>query len=219
MVATARRPFATVLAIMSAVAAISAVVALIPREPDIVEGTAVVGAVLDDPGSPAFGPANADVTVVDFSDYQCGPCKQGEPAFEKAVAADGRVRVIYKDWAALGPISKTEAEIALAAQRQGRYLAVHRALLRSRVRASPETLRVLLVGAGVDWPRLTSDLARDKYAIDVQLSRHAFQAWSLGVQGPPAYLVGPYLVRGRLNEGSLRSLIRKARRHHRARNG
>jgi protein-disulfide isomerase len=213
-VTTTRRPFTTALALMLAVVTISALVALIPRAPEIVEGTAVAAAVLGDRGSPAFGPADADVTVVDFSDYQCGPCKQGEPAFEKAIAADGRVRVIYKDWAALGPVSKTEAEIALAAQRQGRYLAVHRALMRSTTRGSPETLRTLVVGAGVDWVRLTSDLARDKHAIDVQLSRHAFQAWSLGLQGPPAYLVGPYLIRGRLSEGDLRGLIRKARRHH-----
>jgi protein-disulfide isomerase len=211
-VTTNRRALTTALALMLAVVTISALVALIPPKPDIVEGTAVAAAVLDDPGSPAFGPRDADVTVVDFSDYQCGPCKEGEPAFERTIAADGRVRVIYKDWAALGPASKTEAEIALAAERQGRYLAVHQALMRSRARVSPETLRALVIGAGADWPRLTSDLARDRNAIDVQLSRHAFQAWSLGLQGPPAYLVGPYLVRGRLSEVSLRGLIHKARR-------
>ena len=201
---------------MIVVAAISALVALIPQEPVLVEGTEVANAALGDPGSPTVGAASSDVTIVDFSDYQCSPCKEGEADFERVVAADGRLRVIYKDWAALGPLSKEAAEIALAADRQGRYLAVHRAFLRSRLRPSPLTLKVLAVGAGVDWPRLMRDLARDRSAIDAQLARHAFQAWSLGLQGPPGYLIGPYLVRGRLSAGALRGYIRDARRHRRS---
>lgn len=203
----------TLLGLVLAVGAVSAVVALIPATPVLVEGTEVAETILDDPGSPSVGGASSDVTIVDFSDYQCAPCKEGEADFERAVADDGRVRVIYKDWAALGPISMEAAELALAADRQGKYLAVHQAFMRSRARASPDALRAVAIGVGVDWPRLMRDLARDRNAINAQLARHAFQAWSLGLRGPPAYLVGPFLVRGRLSESVLRGLIRDARRH------
>ena len=129
------------------------------------------------------------------------------------MAEDGRVRVIYKDWAALGPASKTEGEIALAAAVQGRYLAIHQAFMRSKVRPTLDEIRTLALKAGVDWPRLTADLDRNRGAIDSQLSKHAFQAWSLGLAGPPGYLVGPYLVRGRMTAGDLRNLIAKTRRY------
>jgi len=203
------------LALLVVIGVVSALIAAIPPKPVLVEGTAVAATILNDPGSPAIGPRGADVTIVEFSDYQCAPCKEGEPDFERAVTEDGRVRVIYKDWAALGPMSKAAAETALAADRQGRYLAMHQALLRSRTRMSPTTLRASAIQAGVDWARLTVDLHRDRNAIDAQLSRHAFQAWSLGLAGPPGYLIGPFLIRGKLKESELRRLIGEAR-HHRA---
>ncbi len=209
------RAFLTLLGLLATIALIYAMVALIPAKPVLVEGTPVAETILHDSGSPSFGGANADVTIVEFSDYQCSPCKAGEADFERVVAADKRVRVIYKDWATLGPLSKEAAEIALAANRQGRYLPVHQAFLRSRSRVSSDALRALAIAAGVDWPRLIHDLARDHGAIEAQLSRHAFQAWSVGLPGPPGYLVGPFLVKGRLSEQDLRALIRDARRHNR----
>lgn len=209
------RALRTLLGLLAVTAAISLLVEFIPAKPVLVEGTPVAETILHDPDSPSFGPAKADVTIVEFSDYQCSPCKAGEADFERVVAADKGVRVIYKDWATLGPLSKEAAEIALAADRQGRYLAVHQAFLRSRTRVSSDDLRALAIAARVDWPRLVRDLAADRGAIEAQLSRHAFQAWSVGLPGPPGYLVGPFLVKGKLSEQDLRGLIRDARRHNR----
>ena len=213
---TARRPLIVLTALLAVTGLISGVMSLIPPKPVLIGGTAIATTILNDPGSPSQAPKNADVTIVEFSDYQCGPCKEGEADFERAVAKDGRVRVIYMDWAALGPRSKAAAEIALAADRQGRYLAVHQALLRSRERMSPGMLQRVATAAGVDWPRLAEDLRRDRTAIDAQLSRHAFEAWSLGLQGPPGYVVGPFLVRGRLSEHALKALIHEARLFHKS---
>lgn len=212
---SSRQAFLLIPGLIATIGALSALVSLIPQKPILVAGTAVAQAALDDAGSPSVIPAGSDLTVVDFSDYQCGPCKEGEADFERIVAADGRLRVIYKDWAALGPISKAEAEIALAAARQGRYLAVHRALMRSRARPTPEGLRSLAITAGIDWPRLQTDLVTQRGAIDSQLARHAFEAWSLGLAGPPGYMVGPYLVRGRMSAGDFQALIAKARKRQR----
>ena len=202
----------TLLLVMVVAAAISAALQMRPPRREIVEGTPVATAILNDPGTPAFGPRGADVTVVAFSDYDCAACKQGEAAFDKAIAADGHVRVMYKDWAALGDASRAGARVALAADRQGRYLPVHDALMRARVRPDADNVRAVATAAGADWPRLQADLARYGPAIDAILARHAFQAWSLGLQGPPGYLVGPYLVRGALSAAELRRLIVRARR-------
>lgn len=208
-----RRPLRTAAILLALIAAISTLTRMIPPEWQVVEGTPVVEAILDDRGTPAFGAQKADVIIVAFSDYQCAPCKAGEHAFERVISADGHVRVLYKDWPTLGKVSRAAARVALAADRQGKYLAVHEALMRSHVRLDAGNLRAIATGEGVDWPRLQADLIRDGDAIDTLLTRQSFQAWSLGLQGTPAYLVGPYLLRGRLSERDLKDAITAARRH------
>jgi protein-disulfide isomerase len=56
---------------------------------------------------PSHGPADAPVTVVDFSDLQCPHCKEAHPALEKLMAENKNVRLIFQayplpmhDWAA-----------------------------------------------------------------------------------------------------------------------
>jgi len=56
---------------------------------------------------PSQGPADAPVTVVDFSDLQCPHCKEAHPNLEKLMSEDKSVRVVFQsfplpmhDWAA-----------------------------------------------------------------------------------------------------------------------
>ena len=42
-------------------------------------------------GSPVIGSANADVTIVEFSDYNCPYCKAMEPRLEALLKADRKV--------------------------------------------------------------------------------------------------------------------------------
>jgi len=56
---------------------------------------------------PARGPANAAVTIVEFSDLQCPHCKEAQPALEQLLSSDKNVRLIFQnfplpshDWAA-----------------------------------------------------------------------------------------------------------------------
>lgn len=173
--------------------------------------TPVFRQVVDDPGSPRIGPATANVFVVIFTDYQCPVCRRTDAALGRLMAQDPQVAVIYKDWPILGEASRSAAQVALAAARQGRYAEVHVALMASRGALSAQRLRGAAVSAGVDWPRLELDRRRDAAQIEAQLGRHALQAFALGLEGTPAYLVGPRLVRGGLSDGALRRLVKIAR--------
>ena len=174
--------------------------------------TPVIEAILKDSGAPSVGPRDADVTIVIFTDYQCPVCRATDPALERLIHRDPRVRVLFKDWPIFGPRSVRAARIALAADRQGKYWAMHRALMESRLPLNDNNLPIVGRAAGVDWPRLTADLARDGAVIDALLSRQAFQAWSLGLQGTPAYLIGPYLLRGGLGDRALAGAVADARK-------
>ncbi|HKW19242.1 MAG TPA: thioredoxin domain-containing protein [Terriglobales bacterium] len=47
---------------------------------------------------PARGPANAPVTIVEFSDLQCPHCKEANPTIEKLLADDPNVRFISQNF-------------------------------------------------------------------------------------------------------------------------
>ncbi|VTO13816.1 thioredoxin domain-containing protein [Brevundimonas vancanneytii] len=51
-----------------------------------------------DARDPAFGPANAKVTVIEFFDFRCPGCKAVAPEYRALMAAHPDVRFVFKDW-------------------------------------------------------------------------------------------------------------------------
>ena len=183
-----------------------------PPEGVRVPDTPVRRAVLGDPGSPRSGAATPDLTVVVFTDYLCGICKRTDPAIRRLIAEDPGVGVIWKDWPIRGPNAEAAARIALAAHWQGRYDPVHDALMAARGALTPDRALAIAHEAGADGGRLQADLATHDAAIRGQIARHNGQAFGLGLQGTPAYLVGAVLHQGALDDGPLRRVVRAARR-------
>lgn len=209
----ARRPKLT----LAATVAVSLVFLNWSRQTDVARTTLprtpVVEAILNDHQSPSVGPSNADVVVIIFTDYQCPVCRATDPALERLIAHDHRVRVVFKDWPIFGLRSQRAAAVALATRAQGKYLAMHRALMTTRLPLSEANLERVALDAGVDWPRVESALQSGRPAIELLLRRQGLQAWSLGLQGTPGYIVGPYLIAGGLNDGALRQAVAAARKN------
>jgi len=74
------------------------------------------------------GNPKGDVTLVAFTDYNCPYCRASSPEIDRLIANDPRLRVVWREMPVLGPGSDAAAAAALAAARQGRYYAFHRAL-------------------------------------------------------------------------------------------
>lgn len=142
------------------------------------------------PGEPAFGPADAKVTVVQFFDYQCPYCKQVAPDFGRLIAANPDVRFIFKEWPVLdrdGKItSQYSARAALAAHAQGKYLAVHQQLMAERA-LTPEGVDRVLAANGV-----AADQARAAIQSPMTTGLLAMvhtDASSIGLQGTPTFFI------------------------------
>lgn len=190
--------------------AVTFVLQTAPPSPRKLTLTPVVEAALDARGAPMAGAAAPEVTVVIFTDYRCPVCRKTDPALERLIAADPTVKVVFKDWPILGEQSRLGAQAALAADRQGKYLQMHRALMASAAPIIPQALPQIAREAGVDAERLERDMGTPE--IEAQLSRHASQAFGLGLRGTPAYLVGPYLIQGGLDDAALAAAVRRARK-------
>ncbi len=116
-------------------------------------------AILNDPAAPVAGNPKGDLTVVTFFDYNCPFCKKAEPSLERLVKEDGHIRLVYKDWPILTKPSLYGAQLALAAKYQGKYDAVHGALMAIPGPKIPEDQMLEAVRAsGVDMNRLDADL-------------------------------------------------------------
>ena len=155
--------------------------------------------------------AEPTLTLVVFTDYQCPACKRAHPAMERALARDGHVRVVYVDWPVFGQVSERAARVALASERQGVYPAVHSRLMAEDRPLTDAVLREAVERAGGDWSRLRRDLVAHGPAIDRQLGRNRQTAFGLGIPGTPAYLAGPVLIKGALDEDEFRRAFAEGR--------
>ena len=170
----------------------------------------IVQAVRQDHMSPATNNPAADVTLIAFTDYRCPACRLTYPEMKRAVAKDGKVRVVYKDWPIFGAQSEDAARVAIASSFQGIYPKVHDQLMTSPG-LDEVALRRAVEDSGGDWNRLQVDLANRHREIGVQIAQNQTQAFSLALGGTPGFLIGPILVRGALNEGQFSRAIARAR--------
>jgi protein-disulfide isomerase len=155
--------------------------------------------ILQDRRSPQEVRGEGNLTVVMFTDYQCPSCRKADPALRAAIAQDGNVRVIYRDWPVFGERSERAAKVALAAHRQGVYAALHQRLMTS-ASLDDRALRIAVEDVGGNWEQVEADLRTDELGIADQLARTSSDAFALGLAGTPGYLIGPLLVKGALTE-------------------
>jgi protein-disulfide isomerase len=165
--------------------------------------------VFHDPDSPISGNPNGDVTLVEFFDYNCPYCHSMAPLITQAETADPKLRIVYKEFPILGPGSLFAARAALAANRQGKYVAFHRALY--AVRGQIDEAKVLEIAAtiGVDVGHLKADM-QDK-TIQAALDKNAKLGEALHITGTPGFVIGDQVTTGAMDFAVLKSLIAKVR--------
>jgi protein-disulfide isomerase len=169
-------------------------------------------AVLRDPDIPVAGNADGDITIVEYFDFNCPYCRKVEPELRQVVQDDGKVKLVYKDWPVLGPVSVVAARMALAVKYQDKYVAAHDALMGSASRLTEPRIRELLAGAGIDVDRAAKDLETNAKAIDAILARNNDQATAFGFKGTPSFIIGKFRVPGALTMAQFDQAIADARK-------
>jgi protein-disulfide isomerase len=171
-------------------------------------GVIDVQAILNDPAAPGGGNPAGDVTIVAFMDYNCPFCKKSSPDLEKFVNDDGNVRLVYKEWPILAPSSVVGARLALAAKYQGKYHEAHLAMMGLRAGGITEaSLRDALKTAGVNMDQLDEDLKAHDSDIMALIKRDKDQADSLGLEGTPVFLIGPFKVEKALDYDEFKQIV------------
>jgi protein-disulfide isomerase len=145
---------------------------------------------------PAKGPADAPITIVEFSDYQCPYCVRAEPAVKEVLAAyPGKVRIVYRDYPLPShTLAPKAAEAAHCAGDQGKYWEMHDKLFAVGGKLEVESLKGYAKDVGLDAGKFDACLDSGQKAAEVEQHRKAGE--EAGVNGTPAFFINGRLVSG-----------------------
>ena len=138
---------------------------------------------------PVKGSANALVTIVEFTDFECPSCGRQHPVLEKIMSEYGdRVRLVVRDF----PLSqhanaRKAAEAAEAAREQGKYWEYASVLFRNQSALSVDKLRQYATDLGLDRARFDASLDSGKFAEKIQ--RDVIDGRKLGINGTPTLYI------------------------------
>lgn len=182
------------------------------QTPAHASGDIDVDMILHDPEAPTGGDPMGDVTIVAYLDYNCPFCKKATPDIDQLIKTDGHIRLVYKDWPILSESSVYGAQMALAAKYQGKYEAVHAALMAITGRKiTKDVMLETIKTAGVDMAQVEADLANHGADISALLKRNNLQAESMDMQGTPVFLIGPFKIAEALSYEGFKDAVAKVR--------
>lgn len=161
------------------------------------------------PLTPVIGASDADVTVVEFFDYQCGYCKRLFPGLRSIMETDKDLRFIFVEFPILGPASLVASKAALAAQKQDLYMEFHTALMEFQGRLNDDVIFGKAEEVGLDIERLKADMEDPQITRYIEMTRAV--AESIDVRGTPAMVIGTQFVGGYVPDEQLEAVIERAR--------
>jgi protein-disulfide isomerase len=139
------------------------------------------------------GRADAPITVVEFTDYQCPYCRRFQaqtwPRLKRDYVDTGKVRFIVRDL----PLqfhsdARPAAAAAHCAGEQGGFWPMHEALLASDMKLDRDSLLKQAHALRLDVSRFRACLGDNKYA--AAIARNTAQATALGLHGTPSFIIG-----------------------------
>lgn len=173
------------------------------------EIAAVKKAVFEDPAAPVMGNPAGRVSLVEFSDYNCGFCRKATPEVAAFLKENPDVKLVVHEIPIFGEGSRYAAMAALAAARQDSYPAFHLALMGMRGKAEKASVLRVARELGLDLARLERDIQDP--AITAQIEANLALADTIGLVGTPSFVAGDRAVFGFLPKADLAELVDEAR--------
>jgi protein-disulfide isomerase len=140
---------------------------------------------------PSIGPADAPVTIIEFSDYQCPYCAKWHAEVFTRLMADyqGKIRFVYRDFPlySIHPQAGPAAEAANCAGEQNAYWEFHTALFSEKYGLGNDTYLLYASELGLDADKFSQCLSERRYKAEVEADFAA--ANKLGVNSTPTFYI------------------------------
>ncbi|MFH2038626.1 MAG: thioredoxin domain-containing protein [Chloroflexota bacterium] len=152
---------------------------------------------VEEGGNPSIGPADAPITIIEFSDYQCQYCQKWESEVFQRLLDEypTQVRIVYRDFPldSIHPQASSAANAANCAGEQDSYFQYHDKLFSYEYDLGKEAYLTYARELKLDMNSFTACLENDLYAAEV--AADISYAVDLGVQSTPTFFInGLYMV-------------------------
>src|SRR5215470_12539040 len=158
-------------------------------------------------GKPSLGPANAPVTLVEFSDFQCPYCRQAQGTLKQLMAAyEGKIKLVYRDFPlrSIHPQAQKAAEAAQCAAEQQQFWPYHDKLFAS-TSLQMDDLKKFAQELGLNVEQFTSCLDSGKTAAGIDADMQDGQR--AGVNATPSFFVNGYPLSGAASYERFKELV------------
>ena len=157
---------------------------------------------------PSFGPDDALVTIVEYSDFQCPFCSRASATVGEIKAAYPDVRVVFRQLP-LGfhDRARPAAKASLAAANQGKFWEMHDKLFANQKALTDENLITWAKEIGLDVAKFEKDMADPK--TEQMIKEDETLAAKFGARGTPAFFVNGRFVSGAQPFPAFESLIKE----------
>jgi protein-disulfide isomerase len=148
------------------------------------------------PGTPAKGPADAPVTIVEWSDYQCPFCKRAHPTVQQVLNEyKDKVRFIYLDYPLpFHQMAMPASEAVHCAEDQGKFWEYHTNLFEAAGDLSQADLSKRATDLGLDSAAFEACTKANKH--DSLIKSNFDDGAALGVTGTPAFFINGRMLVG-----------------------
>lgn len=142
---------------------------------------------------PALGKADAPITLIEFTDYQCPFCSRFHSStmqqLKKKYVATGKLRIIVQDY----PLqfhkqAKGAARAAQCANEQGKYWEYRDLLFKNQKKLADANLQSYAKQLSLDSKKFKSCVSSSKY--DKQIAADMAAAQRIGITGTPSFVLG-----------------------------
>jgi protein-disulfide isomerase len=141
---------------------------------------------------PGFGPVDAKVTLIEFSDFESDGCARGSPLATHIRNVYGdRVRFVFRQFP-LGPHAHLAAEASLAAQAQGKFWEFHDLVFSNQHDLTRAALERYAQAAGLDLAQFRQALDRGEFAAEVDRD-HELGKQALVTEVPALFVNGKHV--------------------------
>jgi len=161
--------------------------------------------------TPTVGPANAPLTLLEFTDYTCEPCRRSAPAVREMVDANSDVRVAILLMPTGGALAEYAARVALAAYRQdpARFASLHNRLVEPEGPLTQEGILATVSELQYDVDQITREANSSdtrRYFKQVRMF-----AEEMNIIAVPAFVLSDQLILGGIKSAQLDALIESGR--------
>jgi len=159
------------------------------------------------PGAPVEGPADAPITIVEWSDYQCPFCKRAHPTIEQVLSEyKDKVRFIYLDYPLpFHQMAMPAAQAVHCAEDQGKFWEYHKNLFEVAGDLSAADLNKRAADLGLDGAKFQA--CTDAKPHDGLIKSNYDDGSALGVTGTPAFFINGRMLVGAQPIEQFRELI------------